>query len=273
LTKKLIFGASGLVGNSLYKYLGKNKNYIFFSNKDKNFSQVNLDNKIPRKYLETKKIDIFFFSSPYFVNKNHKTSVFEKEFKWLKKVINSYNVNKLIYLSSPSIFYKKSSIGKIKKLCENFIIKNKNKIKYYQIWRPYNLVGKNKYISDHFHNTALKAIFLKKKNSFKFYGNPKDIRGYSDVDEFVRVLYRYSKKDKSYIMNYGNNDEITTLEVIKLYLKVLKKKENRIFYPVFTGKKKNKSIIKRGKSSIFSKKSSKKVLNNYLRIILNEKKM
>jgi len=272
LTKKLIFGASGLVGNSLYKYLGKKKNYVFFSNKNKKFNQINLDRKIPQKYIENKQVDIYFFSSPYFLKKNHKIQVFEKELQWLKKVINLYNINKFIYLSSPSIFYQKSQIGKIKKTCENFIIRS-NKIKYYQIWRPYNLVGKNKYISDHFHNTALKEIFFKKKNSFEFYGSSEDIRGYSDVDDFVRVLSRHSNKDKSFIMNYGNTDEITTFEVIKLYIKALKEKKNRIFYPIFKGKKKNKSIIKKGKNSIFSKKSSKTVLNNYLRILLNEKKM
>ncbi len=271
MKKKLIFGASGLVGNSLHDYIGKNKNYIFFSNKDANFIKIDLNKKIPQKYLEKKKIDIFFFSSPYFINKNQKMSVIKKEYEWLKKVINSFNINKFIYLSSPSIFYKKSSIGKIKKSCEKLILKSN--IKYYQIWRPYNLVGKNKYLSDHFHNTALKEIFFKKKTSYKFYGSLGDIRGYSDVDEFIRVLHRHYKKNKSFIMNYGNKDEITTSEVIKLYINILKKKENRIFYPIFKNKKSNRSIVKKTRNSIFSKKSSKKVLNKYLKIILNEKKM
>ena len=74
-------------------------------------------------------------------------------------------------------------------------------------------------------------------------------------------------------MNYGNNDEITTYEVIKLYNNILKKKENRIFYPIFSNKKINRSIVKKTKKSILSKKSSKDVLNKYLKTILNEKKM
>ena len=74
-------------------------------------------------------------------------------------------------------------------------------------------------------------------------------------------------------MNYGNNDEITTYEVIKLYNNILKKKENRIFYPIFSNKKTNRSIVKKTKKSILSKKSSKDVLNKYLKTILNEKKM
>ncbi len=271
MIKKFIFGSSGLVGNSFYKYLGKKKEHIFFSNKDKRFLKINLDKAIPKKYFERKKIDIFFFSSPYFINRNNRISVLKKEFKWLEKIIYSFNINKLIYLSSPSVFYKNSPIGKVKKQCENLILKSK--IKYYQIWRPYNLVGKNKYLSDHFHNTAFKEIFLKKKNSYKFYGSPNDTRGYSDVNDFIKVLYRYSKKNKSFIMNYGNNDEITTYEVIKLYNNILKKKENRIFYPIFNNKKINRSIVKKTKKSILSKKSSKDVLNKYLKTILNEKKM
>ena len=271
MIKKYIFGSSGLVGNSFYKYFGKKKNYVFFSNRDKRFIKINLDKAIPKKYLVTKKIDIFFFSSPYFIKKNNKISIIKKEYRWLEKIINSFKINKLIYLSSPSVFYDKSSIGKIKKLCENLILKSK--INYHQIWRPYNLVGENKYLSDHFHNTALKEIFFKKKKSYKFYGSSKDIRGYTDVNDFTKVLYKHSTKNKSFVMNYGNCNEITTLEVIKLYNNVLKKKENRIFYPIFKSKKINRSIIKKTKNSILSKKSSRRVLNKYLKIILNEKKM
>ena len=51
-------------------------------------------------------------------------------------------------------------------------------------------------------------MFIQKKKSFTFNGNRNDMRGYSDVNDFTKVLYKYSLKNISFIKEYGNRNLI-----------------------------------------------------------------
>ena len=163
MEKNIIFGGSGLVGLSLRKLLRNKKNYLYFSKNNKKFKKFNLDKDI--KKFPIKKINTcFFFASPRIKKINFKNKKFKDEFNWLKNVILNLKIKKFIYLSSSSVYYKKNHIiGSVKKKCENYIIRNKKNFSNYQIWRPFNLVGKSYYNSNHFHNFLFKIMFIKKK--------------------------------------------------------------------------------------------------------------
>ena len=118
---------------------------------------------------------MFFFSSPRIKKKNFTENNFKKEFLWLKKIIKNIKIKKLIYLSSSSVYYDKNHmIGSTKINCEKYILKNKRLFEYYQIWRPFNLISERYVNSDHFHNFLFRIMFIKKKKSYVFTGNPSD---------------------------------------------------------------------------------------------------
>tara|TARA_Y100000590_G_scaffold315979_1_gene357342 strand:+ start:56 stop:877 length:822 start_codon:yes stop_codon:yes gene_type:complete len=273
MLKNLVFGSSGLVGNEFYKLNKDKQKYFFFSNKNSSFKKLNLDKKINLNINQNEFVNIFFFASPRFLEKNNKEKIIFSEYIWLKKVINHFNINKLIFLSSPSIYYKKSIIGKIKKKCEKLILSRKKKINYYQIWRPYNLVGTNNYLSDHFHNFAIKKIFIEKKKSFNFYGSEMDKRGYSSAAKFVKLLNNNSHKNCSFVINYGNKDLISTKKIIEIYSKINFKKYKRKFVARFQSKKANISVVNHRSNSIFNNEKSRILIKKHIVRVLNEKKM
>ena len=119
----------------------------------------------------------------------------------------------------------------------------------------------------------IKKFLLKKKKSFTFFGSAYDKRGYSHVDDFVKILYKHFKKNKSFIIEYGNKNLLSTTELIKIYNKQNIKKFNKIFTPIFKKNEINISMVKNNKNSIYSHRSSKSVINKYLIEMLNEKKM
>jgi len=272
--QNIVYGSSGLIGSSFAKINNSKKNYIFFSRKkEKYYKFQDLDKKINFAKSEIKKVNIFFFASPSFIKKNYKKKTVEKEYLWLKKIINYFQIFKLIYISSPSIFYEKNLIGEVKKKCENYIIKNKKKFSFYQIWRPYNLVGLHDTLSDHFHNEVLKIMFLKNKKFHIFYGSDRDERGYSRVNDFTKILNKYSRLNKSFIKNYGNKNTINTSQIIEIYNKKYIEKFNLKFIAKFKSKKINISCIKKNKNSVYSTVTSKKIIQDHLKKFLNEKKM
>jgi len=130
----LVFGGSGLIGQSLKKLLRKNKRFIFISkNNNNNFYQFDLDQNI-KKFPYKNVNKCFFLASPRITQNNLKKKLFKKEFYWLKKIIFNIKIKKLIYLSSSSIYYNKHhAVGSNKKNCENLILNNKNKIISFQI--------------------------------------------------------------------------------------------------------------------------------------------
>lgn len=269
----VVFGGSGLVGESLKKFTNK-KNFIYISkNKKKNFFQFDLDKNITK--FPYKKINkCFFLASPRILQKNLNNSIFSKELYWLKKVIINLKINKLIYLSSSSVYYgKQHVIGSNKKKCENLILKYKKKFKTYQIWRPFNLVGNKYYESDHFHNILFRKMFIEKKKKNIFYGNLNDTRAYASVDSFAKTLNKFSNKNLSFVKSFGNIDIITVEDIIKIFNKYYKKKNKKFFKYEFLNKNRSINLIKVNKSNICINSDSKKIFEQYLKKSLNVKKL
>lgn len=269
----LVFGASGLVGQSIKKFAENKHNFVFSSKSEKQYIKFDLNKNL--KEFPYKKVNkCFFLASPRIIKKNLSKDIFKQEYSWLKKIINTIKIEKLIYLSSSSIYYNDSHIvGLNKKRCEKLIIKNKKKFKYYQIWRPFNLIG-NKYDrSDHFHNILFKKMFIEKKNFSIFYGNLNDTRGYSSVDDFADKILKFSNKNKCFLKDYGNPDVIKLIEIVNLYNRYYFKFYNKLFKCKFLNKKINSSKIKSNRNNVYSKHSSLYVLKNYLRNSINVKKL
>ena len=270
----IVFGATGLVGKEFYTLNKKNNFYYSSRSKFKDFIQWDLDKNLSD--FPIKKVDrCFFFSSPRIIKKNFRNKSFKKEFYWIRNVVKNILINKMIYVSSSSVFYKKKNqISREKIKCENFLLKNRKKFKFLQIWRPFNLIGENMGETDHIHNILFKEIFEKKKNIVKLNISSKEERGYSDVNDFVKILYAKSKKNTSFVINYGNKDTIDFLRVSNIYTnfyyKIFKKRTKVIFK---SNIKKIVSINLLKKNIIFFKKKSFLVLKKYLNRKLNEKKM
>ena len=274
MKKNIVFGFTGVVGQSFLKLTKNKRNYFFSSkNKSKNNIKWNLNKNLsnfPLKEVDT----CYFFSSPRILKKNMKKEIFDKEYFWLNNLLENIKINKLVYLSSSSIYYNKNHVvGRVKNKCEKFILKNKKKFHNYQIWRPYNLISNSYTNSDHFHNFLFKKMFIEKKASFTFAGNENDMRGYTDVNDFTQLMYKYSKKNISFIKEYGNRNIIKLKNIVQLFNKDYIKLNNKYFKANFKNTKNNVFCIKLKKNSIYSKKKSILVLNQYLNKSLNEKKM
>ena len=183
-------------------------------------------------------------------------------------------INKMIYLSSSSVYYKNNHvIGCNKKKCEKLIIKNKKKFKNYQIWRPFNLVGNFYEPSDHFHNILFKKMFIEKKNYSYFYGNKNDKRGYSKVRDFVKKMLKYSKINKNIIKDYGNKKLCKVIDLLNLFNKYYFRLNKKNFNFKFLNKKSNINKIKNNKNNICESKDSLKIFNQYLKNSINVKKL
>ncbi len=271
LNKNIVFGSSGLIGTAFYNLVRKDKNFIFFSKSNKKFKLLDFNSNLSKfPYKEINRC--YFFSSPRIIKKNFKQNNFKLEFEWLKKLIVNIKIDSLIYISSSSVYYKKKNlIGLTKLKCEKYIIKNKNLFFNYQIWRPFNIIGEKYTNSDHFHNYLFKQMFLKKKKSSTFQGNASDMRGYASVDHFVKVLYKFSKINNSFVRDYGNKDLVKISEVINLFNIYYKKINKKNFKPFFKSNFINISKIMSKKNSVFYNKKSITVLKNYLQKSINEK--
>lgn len=279
--KNIIFGASGLIGKEVSKIININKSIIIFRGKNlykKKISWKKLDldkdnlNGLP-KYIE----NIFFFASPHYKTSNLKSkNIFSKEVKWIKKVLKYIKCKRFIYTSSSSVYSRNHKIGIQKRKIERLLISSK--IKYVQIWRPFNLVGYNESnLSDHFHNLLIKKILIKNNNKISFAGSMKEMRGYSTVKKFCKLVHKKSRLNQSFIYNYRNKDMLYLIQIVKIFLKVLKKNNLQEFKFDFKNKnvnnKSNNIQVKKAKN-IFSNEKSISVLNNYFNeIIKNEKRV
>lgn len=270
----LVLGGSGLIGKNL-KNIYNNKNIYYISSSKKNGKFVNFNLNKNFKHFPFKNIDIcFFFASPRILRKNLNQKKFFQEYKWLNKVINNLDINKMIYLSSSSIYYSKNHIiGANKKKCEELILKNKSKFKNYQIWRPFNLVGNYYEHSDHFHNVLFKNMFIKRNSYALFKGNKNDKRAYSSVDDFVKILLKYSKKNISFTKDFGNLNLCKIEDVINLYNKHYFRIFKKNFKFKFISKTPNINKIKKNKNNVYINSNSLKILNKYLKNSLNDKKV
>ena len=273
--ENIIIGCSSMIGVSMIKKIDQ-RNTIFTSRKKlstikkgtwiKQDLNKKINSKIPKKVKK-----IFFLSSPYYMNRNlFKKNSFKVEVQWIKKVIQNISCEKFIYISSSSVYEKNHVIGVYKKKCEN-IIKN-SKIKYIQIWRPFNLVGYKNGLSDHFHNLLIKLFYIKRKKKHFFRGSQMDKKGYSSVEKFVSLVFFYSKLNKSFIYNYRNNNLIYVDDIVKIFQVAAKKTIKIEFSYSFKNKKKNLNKIQnkvRLAKNVFSRESSKNVLKNYYNKVFN----
>lgn len=265
--KNIVIGCSGLIGREISKRLPK-KDTLFISRKKpeclKNiyWKKVDLDKKINNLPFKIDKV--FFLSSPYYIKKNINKKILNKEYLWLKKILNKIKINHFIYFSSSSVYIKKHPVGQIKLKCEKLL--KKSRINIIQIWRPFNIVGYYQNgISDHFHNLLIKYFIKRKFNSKKFLGNGKDRRGYSSVKNLCKTVINLSKNKKNFIMNYGNSNTITVEKIAEIFSKLLKERLNREINIRFSLKKKNINTINSSKmiKTIRSNEDSEKILKNY----------
>jgi nucleoside-diphosphate-sugar epimerase len=165
-------------------------------------------------------------------------------------------------------------IGINKKKCENLIIKNKKKFEEYQIWRPFNLVGTHySEHTDHFHNLLFKKMFIMKNGYSVFKGNMNDMRGYSRVGDFVRILFDYSKTSTSFVKDFGNQKLCKIGDIVKLYNKYYFKLFKKNFCYKFISTKTNINIIKKNKNNFYKNLDSLKIIDQYLKNSLNVKKV
>jgi len=97
------------------------------------------------------------------------------------------------------------------------------------------------------------------------------MRGYASVDHFVKVLYKFSKINNSFVRDYGNKNLVKISEVINLFNIYYKKINKKNFKPFFKSNFINISKIMSKKNSVFYNKKSITVLKNYLQKSINEK--
>tara|TARA_B100002003_G_scaffold243535_1_gene268148 strand:+ start:2688 stop:3533 length:846 start_codon:yes stop_codon:yes gene_type:complete len=276
----LLFGASGSLGTSIIKIIlkkYKKKKFLYIS-RTKPFGPKNrwikCDlNKDVTKFNYKKIKYCIFLASPQYLRKNMNLKTFSKEYDWVKKITSSFDIDRLIYVSSPAVYLNNHYVGINKIRIERFLLKNKIKFKSLQIWRPYNLINISyrKY-SDHFHSLLFKIMFVQKKATYKFNGNKNDTRGYADINEFSNVLLKNAFLKKSFTKNFGNLDKITVDEIIKIYNKYFHLKFKKKFIPVFMSKKINRNIISNNSNNnVYVKQSSKNIIKKYLLAKLNEK--
>ena len=279
--KNLVFGSSGIIGKTLINLLNSKETLCTSRKKPEiikniNWKKIDLDKDNLKKLPKYVKI-IYFLASPYYLEKNlKKKNYFKKELAWIKKIIKNINCEKLVFMSSSSIYSKNHQIGFYKKQIENEL--NNSTIKTVQIWRPFNIVGYTKNsLSDHFQNILIKQIYVKGRKKITLKGSMNDKRGYSSVIKFCKEVIKNSKYNKSFVYNYRNKNILKIKKVIEIFQNVLKQNKKTSFNYRFKNLKTNKnySYKKLDKvKTIFSREKSDEVLYNYFNeIIRNEKKV
>ena len=279
--KNLVFGSSGIIGKTLINLLNSKETLCTSRKKPEiikniNWKKIDLDKDNLKKLPKYVKI-IYFLASPYYLEKNlKKKNYFKKELAWIKKIIKNINCEKLVFMSSSSIYSKNHQIGFYKKQIENEL--NNSTIKTVQIWRPFNIVGYTKnLLSDHFQNILIKQIYVKGRKKITLKGSMNDKRGYSSVIKFCKEVIKNSKYNKSFVYNYRNKNILKIKKVIEIFQNVLKQNKKTSFNYRFKNLKTNKnySYKKLDKvKTIFSREKSDEVLYNYFNeIIRNEKKV
>jgi UDP-2-acetamido-2,6-beta-L-arabino-hexul-4-ose reductase len=203
-----------------------------------------------------KKYNAFFKKKNYFIylagvsNSNEKKlNNLQKDFNRIKFFIKNIKNSKIIYVSSCSIFdpnrrnslYLKNKI-KIEKLikdkCDNFLI----------IRLP-EIVGKSKN-----KNTLTNFFYskIKTNGNFILYANAK--RNLLDINDAIKLVLYFLQSDiKEKFLNISNLKFTNSLEIIKTFERLLKKKAN---YIISNKKHKpwkintfiNKNILKKNKN-------------------------
>lgn len=270
--KNIIFGSTSSIGIEISKKLKKNET-LFTSRKkiirSNNWIKNDL-NKKNFKYFPKKVDKIFFVASPYYLKKNlkdKKKNIYSNELIWLRNCLKNIRCNKIIYISSSSVYIKDHPIGKIKLKCEKYIMKTKSL--RYQIWRPYNIIGEcdANNLSDHFHNLLIKKVLINKNKFIKLAGNKNDKLGYSSAKKFAKILLKKSFQNKNFILDYKNYNKNKLEEIITFFLRFFKIDIKYKF--IHKQRPLNKIQIK----SINADENSLSILKKYYNKYKNEKKM
>ena len=116
-------------------------------------------------------------------------------------------------------------------------------------------------------------MFIQNKRKCTFNGHLNDQRAYSDVNSFVKKLQSESKKNISFIKDYGNLNLIKVEDIIKLFNKSYLNINGFNFKYNFLNKKPNVNKIKLNKNNICMRLSSINIFKNYLKKSLNAKKV
>ena len=108
-------------------------------------------------------------------------------------------------------------------------------------------------------------MFLEKRSKYEFLGSKLDTRGYSEINQFSKILLKNAFTKKSFVKDYGNPNGVSINKIIQLYNKYFLLKFKKVFIPSFKSKQRNINVIKKNsKSAIYSKQSSLYVLRKYL---------
>jgi hypothetical protein len=271
-TKNIVFGSSSPIGIEISKKLKISETLLTSRKKiikSKNWIKHNLNKK---KFVGfPKRVEkIFFLASPYYIKKNlknKKKNIYQNELVWLKNCLKKIKCDKIIYISSPSVYIKNHPIGKIKLKCEKYIMSIKS-LKY-QIWRPYNIIGEyiGNNLSDHFHNILIKKILINKKKEITLPGNFNDKLGYSSAKKFANILISKSLENKNFIIDYKNENKDKLENIVNLFIKFFKKNVKYKF------KNKLRYIIRKRIKSIYSNENSISILKKYYKKYKYEKSL
>ena len=121
-----MFGSSGSLGSSIVKIIlkkYKKKKFIYIARTKPLVSKgrwykFDLNNNINKfKYKKLKRC--IFLASPHYLKKNMKFQTFNKEYLWIKKIVKNFEIENLVYVSSPSIYLKNHFVGKNKYKIDN----------------------------------------------------------------------------------------------------------------------------------------------------------
>ena len=225
-----------------------------------NFYKLSLNNKKKLNFFFKKNKIYFVIHLAAYSNlrNSEKNSVmfYKNNYQATKNLIDcciKYKIKKFIFSSTASVYGSPKKLpitektktrpisvyGKTKLKAENYIISNSKKNYNYIIFRFFNVAGGiNKYElgetknpPEHFIPIAIQRILNGKKvNIFNGF-NTKDgsgVRDYihvKDVAEAIKkALLFLEKTQRSLILNLGSKKSISTIEILSLLKKILKRK-------------------------------------------------
>ncbi len=227
----LIIGASSFIGQNLIKKIEQNVSIYATYNSTKKlvrkknvkYFQFNIYN--PNFNNIPENIDNIIFLAHPKIQGTDKLKLFYKNLKIIKKKLLFKRFNKLIYISSGSVY----ETGKIKSLNARSKIKaekilsnlNKKKIIILRIFFPYGKKQKNRMLPNLINNLMSKNKINILKNSYKIYP--------THVSDIVKVIIKVmkSKKLKGIFNVYNPKERMSMHDICKIILG--KKTMNKVY--------------------------------------------
>jgi len=240
--KVLITGCSGFIGKSTIKFFNKKKYELFgigstFNNeiKKNNFLKKTSKQSNIINFLKIHKFNIIIFSHGSIDHKSKFEVLYKDHFLFTKLIIDNLDkkyLKKIIFLSSGDEYGKPLSLpiiesapccpetnyGLVKNLSSNYILKSYSSIKDKHIsifiLRLFLIYGENQKVprlipllKDSVKKNKL--LIINSKNSKKNFTHICDLLNY-----FEKII-KYKKKFKG-IINFGSNNNLRIIDIIKL---------------------------------------------------------